>query len=771
MFRGEKLDDLEAANWTARVGGAEEKESKLESYEKARQELADFLHTPYSVAAGDDHLIDKIMSEDAEELAPRQFDALRGSLEKISRELDRRLENFVSASLRIKKEKEAAGLIGSLLIEDSNGSAAMPPLYREERHALGDMAAFTFEQSSAEEPAQITYRTFYYDSLLRALARFPEEGAGMTVKCLSEMDSREGVEKGTPDWRFTEAVDGQDSRRDLPGDYNTMFLDPIAYERSEFGRPLTAALRYLAEQSSVAAEAVEYIAKILLPNYLDAAENFSLIYKILEKNGALSARYLMEMIADKKPSPESKKLATKLLYRLEFGKIGISEEGVEYLGKRFDLGERYNRPEYFAHRVTADGKVGIFDGKKRALGYFNLHGLDSSKARLDADVLEFSYETLFLPKPDETEAERREREEVLEEFKEKYFSTYLEGKFYQDTGVAFNNLSLREQCWFLWYVRQAGAEEKRRAKNFIRKFGEDGLAVFLSLQHDLGAGAKILHIGENMGEGSAAGIFSKYRELAEAAMSVGEYLAEKFPAESRGQDDALAIGVADHLLRRGKDLLVQMSAVSDGETGWEETEEKLKRIKKDVFLFAAAVKVLTKKGQVNFESIREVEIATKQSEDLGAEEIGEMKSIFAANRSGEGFTPQFLAAQLKKFDNIMESRGRKFYMLKNEGAIVSFARFDETDEGRLYLGFFNTESEVKGHGIGGAFMKAILEREAQGREVVLDVRVENPAARSYERDFGFKTEKTFVDEKNGATYYRMVRSASARKAAGLKKAA
>jgi hypothetical protein len=40
----------------------------------------------------------------------------------------------------------------------------------------------------------------------------------------------------------------------------------------------------------------------------------------------------------------------RILYRLELGRIGISDEGVEYLGKRFDLGD-YNSVENFVRRL------------------------------------------------------------------------------------------------------------------------------------------------------------------------------------------------------------------------------------------------------------------------------------------------------------------------------------------------------------------------------------------------------------------------------------
>lgn len=50
---------------------------------------------------------------------------------------------------------------------------------------------------------------------------------------------------------------------------------------------------------------------------------------------------------------------------------------------------------------------------------------------------------LFYAKADETEQERISRLQFMEEFKKHYFKTYL-GEFSQETGILFNNLSLRE---------------------------------------------------------------------------------------------------------------------------------------------------------------------------------------------------------------------------------------------------------------------------------------------------------------------------------------
>ncbi len=66
----------------------------------------------------------------------------------------------------------------------------------------------------------------------------------------------------------------------------------------------------------------------------------------------------MPLLKDK--NPDVKWAAGRALHRLEFGRIGISSEGVQYLERMYDLGE-YNNPNFHVSRLTADGDVGIFD--------------------------------------------------------------------------------------------------------------------------------------------------------------------------------------------------------------------------------------------------------------------------------------------------------------------------------------------------------------------------------------------------------------------------
>ncbi len=230
------------------------------------------------------------------------------------------------------------------------------------------------------------------------------------------------------------------------------------------------------------------------------------------QNPNLAASKLLALL--KKEKGDKNHLAA-ILYRLEFGKLGISDQGVRYLEKVYDLKE-YNNPNYFAHRITADGKIGIFDEQQKAVGFFQINGLDSPEEVVEGEVLQFTYESLFKSKPNETDEERAQRQKILEEFKSNYFQTYLTD-FTEETGVAFNNLSLQEQVWFLWFIKKADIKEKQQAMDFITQYGEAGLKTFLSLEHDEGAGKKIVALGEALPYADAEKVFFDHAQVMEFA--------------------------------------------------------------------------------------------------------------------------------------------------------------------------------------------------------------------------------------------------------------
>jgi len=274
------------------------------------------------------------------------------------------------------------------------------------------------------------------------------------------------------------------------------------------------------------------------------------------------------------------KITTNILYRLEFGRIGISAEGVNYLKRLYDLGE-YNNPDYFAHRLTRDGDIGIFDENRVLMRYFNLGDLSTDESRIKAKALLFTYRTLFVPQADETAEQRRKREKILGEFKKKYFD-FFDDRFFQNTGVAFNNLSFLEQGKFLQFIEHADDETKGDAYQFVQKYGENGLRAFLSLEYGEEYGDVLLSLdnSEYINSQEVQSILGEYNTLNHHALAIAKKMRRSALFETvdlpEEISDLFVEQFSEAILRRAKDILNTAQAIA--KNGKAQTEFYGKRV-------------------------------------------------------------------------------------------------------------------------------------------------------------------------------------------------
>jgi len=268
----------------------------------------------------------------------------------------------------------------------------------------------------------------------------------------------------------------------------------------------------------------------------------------------LSASKLLKLL--KKETGDRNHISA-ILYRLEFGQIGISKKGVKYLEKMYNLGE-LNNPDYFVQRLTTKGDIGVFDDQRVLQKYFNLGDLTTEEAEVTPQIQDFVYETLFRAKEDETPEERKEREKYLQEFKENYFGFY-DDKFFKQTGIRFNNLDFKEQGWFLLCYKNADEAKREKLINFARTFGEQGLVSFLSLEYNDNNGDKILEINEKLDRKNVEKIFARYIRIQanaqklEETMKTSEFLNNREMAEDIKRK--LRENVYDAIMSRATDIL------------------------------------------------------------------------------------------------------------------------------------------------------------------------------------------------------------------------
>jgi len=165
-----------------------------------------------------------------------------------------------------------------------------------------------------------------------------------------------------------------------------------------------------------------------------------------------------------------------ILYRIEFKRLGVSSDGVEYLNRMYDLGE-LNDPNNFVERLTPNGDMGIFNKDQELMKYFNLGDLSDGRRTVRTSVLDFAYDSFFVPRDNETEQERGAREKYIQEFKSQYSDFSKNGVFSHE--IKANNFSLKEQGAAMILLHELGDESKDKLVSLAELEGETGLRVFL----------------------------------------------------------------------------------------------------------------------------------------------------------------------------------------------------------------------------------------------------------------------------------------------------
>ncbi len=472
-----------------------------------------------------------------------------------------------------------------------------------------------------------------------------------------------------------------------------------------------------------------------------------------KQNSNIAAKKLLKILHD--DNTEQKNAIAAILYRLEFGRINISKQGVKYLEKMYDLGEM-NNPNYFVNRLTANGDIGVFDESKELMGYFNVkEGLEGKEQIIKPEVLEFTVETLFFEKEGETEKEKQEREKYLQEFKENYFDFY-DDEFVKRTGTRFNNLGFKEQGQFLIYYKNADKQQREKLLDFIKKYQETGFKTFLSLEQGVEMGKKILKIGnkfdgEDKNPEIAKAIFRKYGKLVDAVDVVGDYLREEF-----GRDDPKIIQeIQENLLMRGKAILVMFA---DEEMTEEEVMERLREINSGVDVLGSVLKAMKDGGEnIDFEVIKGLkiekrEIKFKQGLSLvEKEEVLQIfkksyKKIFSDNPNAYKRVINNIETQLNNL------AGQIVYVMKHKDKVVAFCRFkkngNEVEGASLVV-----DEDIQGLNVGGYFVDSTTKDISSEYAIRIKSRKNNPANNDYQKK-GYEIIGEHT-KKDGVEYYDM----------------
>ncbi|HBR80596.1 MAG: hypothetical protein UW63_C0065G0003 [Candidatus Uhrbacteria bacterium GW2011_GWF2_44_350] len=346
--------------------------------------------------------------------------------------------------------------------------------------------------------------------------------------------------------------------------------------------------------------------------------------------------------------------------------------------------------------------------------------------------------------------------QLLQEIHRPAMRRELENNF----GFSLVELTLREQVQFSLFL--AAADRKTVEKTFAlsQKFGPSAARSFLSCEYGDQFREVILSIGEKLPEELARQVFEQYGKLALLAQEKSEELIKEFAAEGK----ELKVSTADveqELLRRAKDFLAEVAKA--GELSPESVQAKLAQYETDMVIFAGIFKTAFKgEKTIDLQKVRGLNLESRGSAEISSEDQKDILKIFAANwREQKPDSAEFLIQELKDKLAGGDSDG-KFYLLKKDGELVAFVRFDKTDDldGRpaAYGKSFNIKKGLRDSALGEAIMINAIGTEAANKTIVIDVFPELRAGTSYVENFGFVIvgTKEFPSGVSGKTETRLI---------------
>ncbi|MFA7314644.1 MAG: hypothetical protein WC025_01785 [Candidatus Magasanikbacteria bacterium] len=323
----------------------------------------------------------------------------------------------------------------------------------------------------------------------------------------------------------------------------------------------------------------------------------------------------------------------------------------------------------------------------------------------------------------------------------------------QATGINPSQLTLREQGSFVEYYRGVGDAEKNKVHDFIKKYKVEGLRVLSSLDQGSNTDALIFKLDQRFGTAEAALILRQYANLVKEANKVDEEIG-KFFKDSATTEEIEKARITEEIMKRAEKLLVEFA-----ETREVDLKEIIERITNEVTVFLAIFKTFyhSEKG-LHFEDIQGLDFESKH-ESPNEEEIHQMESIIAKNYG----KTKLLEGVLKGFNEALSGVNNIFYLLKHNGKVISFDRFEQrvneagNPSGEVEFASFNTDPAYQKSAIGTAMMEQTLEMNARENAVVADTDPLSSVCINYVEKQGFDIVGYQLYKDTGITVFQIRR--------------
>ena len=327
-------------------------------------------------------------------------------------------------------------------------------------------------------------------------------------------------------------------------------------------------------------------------------------------------------------------------------------------------------------------------------------------------------------------------------------SVDLAGKIENHFGFALADLSLREQFFFLGYLKKVTAREAGALKQFVAIYGMDGMRTFLACAEEPELDEKIVEFAATKDEVVVKKIFTTYGELIDAADDAETFVRTTIECEE-AECNEIAQKVRTSVLSRSQQLLSSSVRAENPVT----IAEKLTHFQVAGTLFVSSFKALKEQGQVvNWEHIKNSSFERVSSAEVSPEDKEKMQHIWESYYAGKYDSKALEDSLRADFVKSFEKENVHFYLFKYKGEVASFFLSETVGEedGVLHkhLASFMTSQSFEGGGLGLAVMEKGLEEEQKGAVLVGESDVDpvrTPIVSKYFEQYGFIATRAYDD--------------------------
>lgn len=308
--------------------------------------------------------------------------------------------------------------------------------------------------------------------------------------------------------------------------------------------------------------------------------------------------------------------------------------------------------------------------------------------------------------------------------------------FEKELGIRFDELTIREQLQVFNVLHRLNAEQYETLKSITEIHGISGLRIFIACEKGQITFNELIQFIQKVSKSLLKQVVNLYEKSAVIADQLAEDTITEV-VQGRGKSDITKEQLYELYIQRAHEGLKKIIQRNSESVLDDRVIRVTNEIESDTVLFTSVFKALFKgrSKEVKFEDLKGIFMESIPISELSEKDRQTMIDIAKENWAQ---VPSMYKTVMDDVPKRLESTvgEARIDVLRKNGEIVAFVRFENIDESTVYAGSLNVDPAYRDSAIGEAFLDKALERETTGgKEVVATVHPLLPTGTSYVERF------------------------------------